>query len=163
MIEYQLFYSLPTEATLHHLLIREGLGSGAEAVAWADRWMLRLDNPPDELTEISLSGGDSNEILLALGRLAWPTLSEQDFGQLCGLLLARLEADAGAMSAVNSLLWRVHYDSFNGVRPLEFEPSIGLYWFHEWENLIPDGYENIDDLLERLTTFLKTYVTTLHR
>lgn len=131
MTEYQLFHSLPTEAALYHLLIREGFCGGAEAVAWADRWMLRLDNPPDELTEISLSGGDSNEILSALGRLAWPTLSEQAFGQLCRLLLARLEADEGAMSAVNSLLWRVHYGSFNGVRPLEFEPSIGLYWFHE--------------------------------
>lgn len=154
-----MLYPLPTEATLYHLLIREGLCSGAEAVAWADRWIMRLDNPPDELTEISLSGGNLNDILSALGRLALPTLSEQAFGQLCGLLLARLEADARAISMVNSLLWRIHYDGFHGVRPLELEPSMGLYRFREWENLIPDGYEEMtpDELREKLTEFLRTY------
>ncbi|MFC6591917.1 hypothetical protein ACFP81_07790 [Deinococcus lacus] len=150
---------LPTQATLHHLLIREGFTSGAEVVAWADGWILRLDSWSEELTDISLSGGNGGKILSALGRLALPTLSQQAFGHLCGLLLARLEADAGELSAVNSLLWRVHYDGFHGVRPLEFEPTVGLCWFHEWENLIPDCLQDMtpDELRREVTDFLRFY------
>lgn len=154
-----MFHYLRTEATVHHLLFREGLLAGAEAVAWADGWILRLDTWPDELTDISLSGGKANEIFSALGRLAWPTLSAEAFGLICRYLLARLDEDDAWLPSITSLLWRIHYDSAFGDKPLEFEPSTELYWFKEWGNLIPDGYEpmTMDELRRQLREFLQSY------
>ncbi|EYB67144.1 hypothetical protein DEIPH_ctg051orf0060 [Deinococcus phoenicis] len=41
-----------------------------EVVAWADGWILRLDAPPEELLELSLSVGKPNEAETLLRQLA---------------------------------------------------------------------------------------------
>ena len=118
---------LSDEATIQHLLLREGFTSGAEAVAWADSWILRLDDIPDDLIRISLNGGDANEILSALNRLACPTFSLKAFSLLCRVLLDRLEQNAAILATTNLLLWRVYFDNAHGERPLEFEPPDELW------------------------------------
>lgn len=124
------------------------------------RWLdLRLDTWPDELTDISLSGSNANKVLSALRRLALPTLNAETFGLICHYLLACLDEDGAWLPTITSLFWRIHYDSAFGDRPLEFKPSTELYWFKEWENLIPDGYEpmTMDELCQRLRDFLQSY------
>lgn len=150
---------LRAEAAIHHLLLREGFMTGREVVAWADAWLMRLDDLPDELVDISLSREKANDILGALNRLAPPGLDADTFGRLCQLLHGQLERSPQALETITALLWRVHYDSVDGTRPLMFEPSQGLYMFREYQNLIPDGYVHLtlDELRGEVLEFLGGY------
>ncbi|KQR36195.1 hypothetical protein [Deinococcus sp. Leaf326] len=150
---------LRAEAAIHHLLLREGFMTGREVVAWADAWLMRLDDLPDELVDISLSRERANDILGALNRLAPPGLDADTFGRLCQLLHGQLERSPQALEAITALLWRVHYDGVDGARPLTFEPLQGLYMFREYQNLIPDGYVHLtlDELRGDVLEFLGGY------
>lgn len=63
------------------------------------------------------------------------------------------------MGSITALLWRVHYDSVDGIRPLTFETSQGLSMFREYQNLIPDGYVQmtLDELRGEVLEFLCGY------
>lgn len=65
------------------------------------------------------------------------------------------------MGSITALLWRVHYDSVDCIRPLAFEPTQGLYMFREYQNLIPDGYVQmtLDELRGELLEFLCGYAS----
>ncbi|MFC5849492.1 hypothetical protein [Deinococcus petrolearius] len=153
--------SLRAEAALQHLLLREGFTTSSEIVPWADAWVMRLDDLPDELVDISLSRGRADDILSALNRLAQTVLDAAAFGRLCQLLYLWLEREPQELGSITALLWRVHYDSVDGIRPLTFEPSQGLYMFREYQNLIPDGYVQmtLDELREEVLEFLTGYAS----
>lgn len=61
---------LPTEALALAWAAQVGAATWKEVVAWADGWILRLDAPPAELLELSLSGGRPDEAFTLLRRLA---------------------------------------------------------------------------------------------
>ena len=122
---------------------------------------MHLDDLPDAIVDISLSRKKASDILSALNRLAPPVLDAQAFGLLCQSLYGQLEREPQALDAITALLWRVHYDGVNGIRPLTFEPSEGLYMFREYQNLIPDGYVQMtmDELCKEVLEFLAGYAS----
>ena len=87
-----------------------------------------------------------------------PRLSAEAFAGLCGLLLARLEADAGELSAVNSALYHLCWDDFHGERRLAIHPTTPLNWFQDQEELVVAGYVamTVDELRREVLTFLRT-------
>jgi hypothetical protein len=94
--------SLDREAASLRVLCLLGTARLPEAIAWADEWVLRLDHPPYDLIEISISRdvktaihhleqlslsiGDFEAIRLALPRLIHHCLTEVESRELARFL-----------------------------------------------------------------------------
>jgi hypothetical protein len=61
---------LPTEALALAWAVQVGAVNWEGVVAWADGWLLRLDESPEELLDLSLSARRPDEALTLLRRLA---------------------------------------------------------------------------------------------
>lgn len=90
--------TLPTEALALAWAAQVGAVTWAEVVDWADGWMVRLDAPPAELLELSLSARRPNEAFTLVRRLA----QRGEAGAALSMLARRLKEaiDAERMDAV---------------------------------------------------------------
>lgn len=83
--------TLPTEALALAWAAQVGAVTWAEVVDWADGWMVRLDAPPAELLELSLSARRPNEAFTLVRRLARGGDSDAALPMLARRLLNVLE------------------------------------------------------------------------
>ncbi|MEF2280110.1 hypothetical protein V3W47_17600 [Deinococcus sp. YIM 134068] len=92
---------------MYRQALLSALITSSEVVAWADRQIPRLDVLPDALVDVSLSGGDTNKLSIALGELGARKLSETAFRLYAMHLLSLLRDDPASLSSVTGALYRL--------------------------------------------------------
>lgn len=156
---------LCSEAAARYLLLRHGIHTTEEIVAWADEWIERLDDLPEDLIDVSLSGSNWNELFSALNRLACPLIEMEEFRMLCRILLARLEAEGEeALFAVSGLLAQMEWEN-DEVRPqlgpeIRGSEQVGfLGWFAVQAELTDAGIVEgtLEDVQAELLAFLREH------
>lgn len=101
--------SLREEAEYLRLALAMALLDNDAAVAWADRTIMALDNPPIEIIEVSLAGNKPNDEMM---RLLAAVPGQGDLTavahQVLGLLHKRLEVGDVSLEAAVEMLWAYH-------------------------------------------------------
>jgi hypothetical protein len=131
------------EATAYKYAFLGGIVGPSEVVAWADQWILMLDELPEALIEVSCSSKRINEMYTALDQLSEPKISTSALALICQMLKKWLERHPDKCGTVIELLCQ---SSRDGEVSLDVQSQINdLYHRHDLaqvyqEYLSPEYY-----------------------
>lgn len=106
---------LNTEALALAWAAHVGAVTWDEVVIWADGWILRLDTPPEEVLELSLSGSRPDEAQTLLRQLARTGNSKEAVSLLTRRLLDTLQTGRIDAAFIAYRLERIQSLSFSDV------------------------------------------------
>ena len=146
---------LKAEATVMQRGLHWRCITSAEAAGWADRWVLKLNEPPADLLEVSLSArsgqADTMSVLAPLTRPAEASeLVPETLGMLAQILTRHPERLAQACAA----LWDL---SFAQVLPAEVdEVASSAKW--RLEDARDGVYDSVEDVAADVARVLHPYL-----
>ena len=101
--------SIREEAEHFRVALAMGLLDRGEVVAWADRIIMDLDNPPGKIIEVSLAGArPADELERLLADIPGPADVALAAHAVLGILRERLEAGAVTLASAVDMLWTYH-------------------------------------------------------
>jgi hypothetical protein len=135
---------LATEAAVYREALLGGIVEPAEVVAWADAWILCLDEIPEALVEVSYSQQRLNALLTGLNRLSSDTWDLAGIRLYFQMLERYLRADSSRLRTVTKTLFRLNLNN-----ELPKTVSAEIYMLDDRLDLALDGiYESLEQVYQ---------------
>jgi hypothetical protein len=128
--------------------------TSAEAAAWADGWITKLNEPPPALFDLSLSGRSGEaDVVGMLEPLVGSAAASEFVPETLGLFARVLERQPERLEAVCAALWHM---SFKQLLPPEVDTEAASARWRLEETLL-GVYDSVEEVAADVTKALSPY------
>ncbi|WP_420594471.1 hypothetical protein [Deinococcus sp.] len=148
---------LVREAAVYREAVIDGIVPRKDIVAWADHWLMLLDDLPEALVDVAYSKGNLSRLTNALRELAPDRLDEPAFTLYMRLLAAWYERHPKGIRGVTQALYRLAVD-----KAVPESVSDDIYNFDDYLDLALDGhygFGTVEDVEKDVLAFLNSYAS----
>jgi hypothetical protein len=148
--------SLHEQAEFHRICLGMGLLGVDDAVTWADRSLMAMENPPIEIINVALSGDQPvDEVMRLLASVTGPADLEEVAHEVLGLLSKRLIAGEITLESTVDMLWVYHIRA--SVSEDEIDEACNFSYCLEF---VQEGaYGTVESVLQDVKAFLDRHAT----